>query len=159
MDKPDVILPTPEFLAKHSVEEVETRQAGKKRIRVTDQLWIDYYLKHNHINHHQYNAAQRLLALYRAAGRAQRMTGKMEWTPPSSNTSMSDYSADSFADFQKVVRRMGRESFRCVEDVVLHDMSAAEWARKNGRNPKAAPEILRICLDDLEYAFKHLNCR
>jgi len=42
---------------------------------------------------------------------------------------------------------------------VLHDLSAAEWARKHGRNPKAAPEILRVCLDDLEYAFKHLNDR
>jgi len=157
--KSDVILPTPEFLAKHSIEEVETRQAGKKRIRVTDQLWIDYYLKHNHINAHQHAAAEQLLHLYRAAGRTQRMTGKMEWVPPSSNSSMTEYASDCFADFQKVVRRMGRESFGCVEDVVLHDMSAAEWARKNGRNPKAAPEILRVCLDDLEYAFKHLNDR
>ena len=159
MNKKDVILPTPEFLAKHSIEEVETRQAGKKRIRVTDQLWIDYYLKHRHINVHQHAAAEQLLRLYRQAGRAQRMTGKMEWTPPSSNTDISEYSADCFADFCKVARRMGRESFGCVEDVVLHDLSAAEWARKNGRNPKAAPEILRVCLDDLEYAFKHLNDR
>lgn len=159
MDKPDVILPTPEFLAKHSVEEVETRQAGKKRIRVTDQLWIDYYLKHKYISSHQHAAAEHLLRIYRAAGRVQRMTGKMEWTPPSSNTNMTEHASDSFAAFCKIARRMGRESFGCVEDVVLHDMSAAEWARKNGRNPKAAPEILRVCLDDLEYAFKHLNDR
>ena len=36
------IVPTPEFLKKHSVEHIETRVAGKKRMRVTDQLWIDY---------------------------------------------------------------------------------------------------------------------
>lgn len=159
MSEKDVVLPTPEFLAKHSIERVETRQAGKKRIRVTDQLWIDYYLKHNHINHHQWNAATRLMHLYRGASLTQKMTGKMEWTPPSTNTEMSEYAADCFAAFNKVARRMGRESFGCVEDVVIHDISAAEWARKNGRNPKAAPEILRMALDDLEYAFKHLNDR
>ena len=136
MKNKDVVLPTPEFLEKHSIEEVETRQAGKKRIRVTDQLWIDYYLKHNHINHHQHNAAQRLLALYRAAGRAQRMTGKMEWTPPSSNTSMSDYSADSFADFQKVARRMGRE--RALD--VLRMSSCTICLRQSGREKMGATQ-------------------
>lgn len=151
--------PTKEFLNHHSVEIIETRQAGKRRTRVTDQLWIDYYLKHKHIDNHQYAAATRLLSLYRAAGRAQRMTGKMEWTPPSTNNEMTEYASDSFADFIKVARRMGRESYGCVEDVVLHDMSASEWARQKGRNPKAAPEILRMALDDLEYAFNHLNDR
>lgn len=155
----DVILPTPEFLQKHSIEHVETRQAGKKRIRVTDQIWIDYYLKHKHINFYQWDAATRLMHLYRAASRTQNMTGKLEWTPPSSNTDISEYSAECFADFNKIARRMGRESFGCVQDVVIHNKSAAEWARSKNRNPKAAVEILRMALDDLEYAFKHLKDR
>ena len=159
MPDQDAFLPTPEFLSKHSVEEIETRQAGKKRIRVTDQLWIDYYLKHKHIEAYQYAAATRLLALYRAAGRAQKMTGSMEGMPKGSSGEMSERASDAFADFQKIARRMGRESYSCVEEVVLHDRSAADWARQKGRNPKAAPEILRLCLDDLDDAFKRLRDR
>ena len=154
----DIVLPTPEFLAKHTVEEVETRQAGKRRMRVTDQLWIDYYLKHNHINQHQYSAAERLLALYTAAGRTVKMTGNLEALPAGANV-MSDYAADAFADFNKIVRRMGRQSFSCVEAVVLHNMSAAEWARSAGRADRAATELLRLCLDDLEDAFIKLRDR
>lgn len=159
MNDDQKVEPTPEFLAKHSVEEVETRQAGKKRMRVTDQLWIDYYLKHKHIDTAQYFAATRLLALYRAAGRAQKVTGSLDGMPKGGNGEMSDYSADAMADFNRIARRMGRSSFHCVEAVVLHDVSAAEWARNNGRNPKAAPEIFRMALDDLEYAFKRLRDR
>jgi len=152
----DVLLPTPEFLAKHSVEEVETRQAGKRRLRVTDQLWIDYYLKHGHINAHQHAAAEQLLALYNAAGRTVRMSANLD-TMPKGNGGITNYAAEAFADFNKLARRMGRQSFRCVQDVVLHNMSAAEWARSVGRADRAATELLRLCLDDLEYAFKKLG--
>jgi len=159
MPDKDALLPTPEFLAKHSIEEIETRQAGKKRIRVTDQLWIDYYLKHNHIEPYQYAAATRLLALYRAAGRVQKMTGSMEGMPKGGSAEMTERASDAFADFNKIARRMGRESYSCVEEVVLHDRSAADWARQKGRNPKAAPEILRLCLDDLDDAFTKIHSR
>jgi hypothetical protein len=153
------VVPTPEFLEKHSVEHIETRVAGKKRMRVTDQLWIDYYLKHKHIDNAQYLTATRLLALYRAAGRAQKVTGSLDGMPKGGNGDMSDRNANSLADFNRIARRMGANSFSCVESVVLHDISAAEWARINGRNPKAAPEIFRMALDDLEDAFKRLRDR
>ena len=152
----DRMLPTPEFLAKHSVEEVETRQAGKRRMRVTDQLWIDYYLKHGHINRHQHAAAEQLLALYQAAGRTVKMTGNLDALPAGAG-GISNRAADAFADFNKLARRMGRESFRCVQNVVLHNMSAPEWARAAGRADRAATELLRLCLDDLEDAFKKIR--
>ena len=53
--------PTKEFLKHHSVEKIETRKAGQKRTRVTDQRWLDYYLKHGHINNVQFMAGERLL--------------------------------------------------------------------------------------------------
>ena len=51
--------PSAEFLQHHTVERVETAKAGKKRTRVTDQLWIDYYLKHGHIKTHQHLTPRR----------------------------------------------------------------------------------------------------
>ena len=39
------VLPTPEFLTKHEVVEKETKRAGEKLLYVTDQLWIDTYLR------------------------------------------------------------------------------------------------------------------
>ena len=158
MSDPNQLTPTDEFLQHHSVEKVETAKAGKKRTRVTDQLWIDYYLKHGHIKSHQHITAERLLALYRAAGQAQKVTGSLD-ALPSGNAAQSDRSADALMDFFKLKWLMGSEMFGCVQDVVLYDFSAPEWAKRNGRNPKAATEILRMALDSLEDSFKRLHDR
>lgn len=157
MSEKDALLPTAEFLRHHTVEQVETRKAGKKRTRVTDQRWIDYYRKHQHISVVQHMTAERLLALYRAAGRAQKVTGAMDGMPKGAGGEVSDYSAMALMDYFKLKWLMGSESFSCVEDVVVHDYSAPEWARKHNRNPKAATEILRMSLDHLEEAFKNLR--
>tara|TARA_S200002703_G_scaffold143321_1_gene136295 strand:- start:195 stop:698 length:504 start_codon:yes stop_codon:yes gene_type:complete len=154
----DRLEPSDEFLQHHTVEKIETTKAGKKRTRVTDQLWIDYYLKHGHIKSHQHITAERLLALYRAAGQAQKVTGSLD-ALPSGNAAQSDRSADALMDFFKLKWLMGEEMFGCVQDVVLYDFSAPEWAKRNGRNPKAATEILRLALDSLEDAFKRLHDR
>jgi len=149
--------PTPEFLQHHSVEQIETSKAGKKRTRVTDQRWIDYYLKHGHIDVHQFNAAERLMALYRAAGRGQKVTVSLTGLPMGGQGDLSEYSATALMDFFKLRWLMGKETFTCVQDVVLHDYSAPDWAKRNGRNPKAATEILRMSLDHLEDSFKRLR--
>jgi len=158
MSDPNQLTPTDEFLQHHTVEKVETAKAGKKRTRVTDQLWIDYYLKHRHIQPHQHITAERLLALYRAAGQAQKVTGNLD-ALPTGNAAQSDRSADALMDFFKLKWLMGSEMFGCVQDVVLYDYSAPAWAKRNGRNPKAATEILRMALDSLEDAFKRLHDR
>ena len=158
MSDPNQLTPTDEFLQHHSVEKVETAKAGKKRTRGTDQLWIDYYLKHRHIQPHQHLTAERLLALYRAAGQAQKVTGSLD-AMPKGDAAQSDRSADAQMDFFKLKWLMGEEMFGCVQDVVLYDFSAPEWAKRNGRNPKAATEILRMALDSLEDSFKRLHDR
>lgn len=157
MSEDNRVDPTNEFLRHHSVEKIETRQAGQKRTRVTDQRWIDYYLKHNHITPVQHMAADRLLALYRAAGRSQKITGSLDGLPKGSGGDMSEYSANALMDYFKLKWLMGTDSFECVEDIVIHDFSAPEWAKKNSRNPKAATEILRMSLDHLDEAFKNLR--
>lgn len=151
--------PNEHFLKHHSVERVETRKAGEKRIRVTDQRWVDYYLKHGVIDHHQHLSAERLLALYRSAGRTQKVTGSWDLMPSGSSQNTSESSALALKDYFKLKWLMGAEYFGCVEAVVIEDYSAPEWARAKGRNPKAAPEILKMALTDLEDAFKRLHSK
>lgn len=151
--------PTDEFLQHHSVERVDTAKAGQKRTRVTDQRWMDYYFKHNHITKLQYDTAEMLLALYRAAGRSQKITGNLDSMPSATSSDISEYSANALQDYFKIKWLMGSFAFKCVEDIVIYDYSAPEWAKLNGRNPKAATEIFRMCLDDLNDAFKRLRDR
>ena len=125
---------------------------------VTDQLWIDIYFKKNVINYDQYQTAQRLLGLYMASGRNQKLTASLtDQVLGNSLTGDYDKSEVAMMDFIKVARRMGRRSFSIVQDVVLHNFSAKDWAIKNSRNVKASAEILRLSLDDLEDAFKKLS--
>jgi hypothetical protein len=158
LPKEERVLPTPEFLQKHEVVEKETKRAGEKLLYVTDQLWIDTYFKKGVISYDQYQTAQRLLGLYMASGRNQKLTATL--SDRLGGTSLSgDYDRSEVAmmDFIKVARRMGKRSFSIVQDVVLHNYSAKEWAIKNRRNEKASAEILRLSLDDLEDAFKKLS--
>jgi hypothetical protein len=93
-----------------------------------------------------------------ASGRNQKLTATL-----SDKVVGKDLSGDfdraevAMMDFIKVARRMGKRSFSIVQDVVLHNYSAKEWAIKNRRNEKASAEILRLSLDDLEDAFKKLS--
>ena len=154
----EIVLPTPEFLQKHEVIEKPTKIAGEKLLYVTDQLWIDIYFKKNVINYDQYQTAQRLLGLYMASGRNQKLTASLtDQVLGNSLTGDYDKSEVAMMDFIKVARRMGRRSFSIVQDVVLHNFSAKDWAIKNSRNVKASAEILRLSLDDLEDAFKKLS--
>jgi len=156
--KEERVLPTPEFLKKHEVVEKETKRAGEKLLYVTDQLWIDTYFKKGVIDYDQYQTAQRLLGLYMASGRNQKLTATLSDQVVGKDLSNDfDRAEVAMMDFIKVARRMGKRSFSIVQDVVLHNYSAKEWAIKNSRNEKASAEILRLSLDDLEDAFKKLS--
>lgn len=158
LPKEERVLPTPEFLQKHEVIEKPTKRAGEKILYVTDQLWIDTYFKKGVIDYDQYQTAQRLLGLYMASGRNQKLTASLtDQVAGISLTGDYDRSEVAMMDFIKVARRMGKRSFSIVQDVVLHNFSAKEWAIKNSRNEKASAEILRLSLDDLEDAFKKLS--
>ena len=152
------VLPTPEFLKKHEVIEKPTNRAGEKRLYVTDQLWIDTYYKKDVISYDQYMTGQRLLALFKKAGRVQKVT--MSFDKERIETGYSEtfnFSSEAFSDYNKLKRLMGSRSFDCVQDVICFNLSAKEWAIKNSRNVKASAEIFRLSLDDLADAFKSLQ--
>ena len=157
LPKEERVLPTPEFLKKHEVIEKPTKIAGQKILYVTDQLWIDTYFKKKVIDFNQYQTAQRLLGLYMASGRNQKLTASLTDQVVGNDLSKDyDRSEVAMMDFIKVARRMGKRSFSIVQDVVLHNYSAKEWAIKNRRNIKASAEILRLSLDDLQDAFEKI---
>ena len=157
LPKEERVLPTPEFLKKHEVIEKPTKIAGQKILYVTDQLWIDTYFKKKVIDFNQYQTAQRLLGLYMASGRNQKLTATLSDQVVGNDLSRDyDRSEVAMMDFIKVARRMGKRSFSVVQDVVLHNYSAKEWAIKNRRNIKASAEILRLSLDDLQDAFEKI---
>ena len=113
--------------------------------------------KHKHITQHQFIAAEQMLALYRAAGGPQKVTVSLETLPGASAGDQSERGANALMDYFKLKRLMGTELFACAQEVVVYDCSAPEWARRHGRNPKAATEIMRIAFDALEDAFKNLR--
>ena len=92
-----------------------------------------------------------------ASGRNQKLTASLTDQVVGNDLSKDyDRSEVAMMDFIKVARRMGKRSFSVVQDVVLHNYSAKEWAIKNRRNIKASAEILRLSLDDLQDAFEKI---
>jgi len=152
------VLPTPEFLKKFDVEERQTERAGERRLYVTNQLWIDTYLKKGIIDYSQHLTAQKLLNLFRRAGRHQKVTMTFTKEPLLKGGEKGlNLDEGAFSDYNKLQRLMGRQSFSICRDVVCFNLSAKEWAIKNRRNIKASAEVFRISLDDLADAFKDLG--
>ena len=152
------ILPTPEFLDKFDVEEKQTERAGERRMYVTNQLWIDTYYKKGIIDYSQHLTAQKLLSLFRRAGRHQKvtMTFTKEIIQKGAERGL-NLDEGAFSDYNKLRSLMGKNSFSICQDVVCFNLSAKEWAEKNRRNVKASAELFRISLDDLADAFKELK--
>lgn len=152
------ILPTPEFLKKFDVEEKQTERAGERRLYVTNQLWIDTYFKKGIIDYSQHLTAQKLLALFRRAGRHQKVTMTFTKEPVLKGSERGlNLDEGAFSDYNKLQQLMGRQSFSICRDVVCYNLSAKDWAIKNRRNVKASAEVFRISLDDLADAFKDLG--
>ena len=156
--KTERVLPTPEFLDKFDVEEKQTEKAGERRMYVTNQLWIDTYYKKGIIDYSQHLTAQKLLSLFRRAGRHQKvtMTFTKEIIQKGAERGL-NLDEGAFSDYNKLRSLMGRNSFSICQDVVCFNLSAKEWAEKNRRNVKASAELFRISLDDLADAFKELK--
>ena len=156
--KTERVLPTPEFLDKFDVEEKQTERAGERRMYVTNQLWIDTYYKKGIIDYSQHLTAQKLLSLFRRAGRHQKvtMTFTKEIIQKGAERGL-NLDEGAFSDYNKLRSLMGKNSFSICQDVVCFNLSAKEWAEKNRRNVKASAELFRISLDDLADAFKELK--
>ena len=158
--KVEKVLPTPEFLSKYEVVEEETQRAGQKRMRVVNQRWIDIYYRKNVISRNNYHYAERLHHIWEGTGLRMSVTTQLKpIIGGTDNKDISDFAAACFADYNKIARLMGNITFDIIRSVVIENNSASDWARKTRRSKKAAPELLRIALDELEDVFKNLNSK
>ena len=106
------ILPTPEFLDKFDVDEKQTERAGERRMYVTNQLWIDTYYKKGIIDYSQHLTAQKLLSLFRRAGRHQKVTMTFTKEPIQKGAERGlNLDEGAFSDYNKLRSLMGKNSF------------------------------------------------
>ncbi len=156
--KTEKVLPTPEFLSKFDVVEENTDKAGQKRMRVTNQRWLDIYLKKDVISFENFMAANRLYSIWEGAGFRQSVTIKYDpLLVGYSNSDMSERQSACIADYNKISDKMGKITFSILRAVIIENYSASDWARINRRAKKAAPEFLRIALDELVDVFKNFK--
>ena len=158
INKTEKVLPTPEFLDKVDVIEEDTERAGQKRMRVTNQRWLDIYLKKDVITYEHFMAASRLYSIWSAAGFRQSVTIKYDpLLVGYSSSDMSERQSACIADYNKIADKMGKITFSILRAVVIENYSASDWARYNKRAKKAAPEFFRIALDELVDVFKNFK--
>lgn len=156
--KTEKVLPTPEFLKKFDVIEEKTQKAGEVRMRVTNQRWVDVYLKKKVITYAHYIYAERFHSIWEGAQFRGSVTSTLKQVM-SGNTKaeMTERQASCIADYNKISRRMGKITFDILRSVVIENLSASDWARINNRQKKAAPELFRVALDELEDVFRDLK--
>lgn len=151
------VLPTPERGQHNRIETQETRKAGKLVRRVVDGTSLDYYLRHKIITLEQHDAGTRLYSLWRQAGLEQRITSRLSDMPAGTGDGMaSERAAHAFTDIKKLHREMGGHLYAIAADIACHNLMATEWAEKNGKSKRAAPDLMRLALDALVDAFKRL---
>lgn len=153
--KTERVLPTPEFLKKFDVIEEKTDRAGEKRMRITNQRWIDVYLKKKVITYAHFLHAERFHYIWEGSQFRGSVTSTLKpVVSGNSKAEMSQKQASCIADYNKISRSMGKITFDLLRAVVIENWSASEWARHNGRQKKAAPELFRLALDELEDVFR-----
>ena len=156
--KTERVLPTPEFLQKFDVVEQKTDRAGETRMRVTNQTWLDIYLKKEVITYAHFIHAQRFHSIWEGAQfRGSVTTTLKPVMSGNSKAEMTQRQAACVADYNKIARSMGKITFDILRAVIIDNWSASDWARRNKRAKKAAPELFRIALDELEDVFKNFR--
>lgn len=151
------VLPTHERGQHNEIVTQETRKAGKLVRRVIDGTSLDYYLRHKIITLEQHDAGIRLYSLWRQSGLEQRITSRLSDMPAGTGDGMaSERAAHAFTDLKKLYREMGHHLYGIAADICCHGLMASEWAERNGKSKRAAPDLMRLALDALVDAFKRL---
>ena len=130
-------------------EYVENKAGSPKRRRVTTQTPLDRYFNRDQISQRAYEAGMKFYALHRRGVGTQRVTGKYSPAVGKSNAEMSDGQAHAFTEFAKAQREIGRQLNSCAYDVCIVGISAADWAKAHGGDPKGGILVLRLALDAL----------
>ena len=90
------------------------------------------------IDYSQHLTAQKLLSLFRRAGRHQKVTMTFTKEPIQKGAERGlNLDEGAFSDYNKLRSLMGRNSFSICQDVVCFNLSAKEWARKKPQKRKS----------------------
>ena len=126
----------------------ETMQAGQRRARVHSQTMIDRYLQRGQITRRQFDAAEKLHALWRAAGSAQgvvatygiRIKGRGD---------LSERQSILRAEVTKTLSRLGSRLASVLVHVCLCDDAAGDWGERHRGKATDGIALLRLALDTL----------
>ena len=130
------------------VELEETIEAGVRRARVRNQTIMDRYLLREQVSRRQYDAGQRLYAVWRASGRASltisnyglRIIGSAE---------MTDHQAVLRSDLAEALRAVGPRLSSILTHVCLCDEPAGNWGERHRGKASDGIAVLRLALDSL----------
>ena len=134
-------------------ENVDKRLGSPKRMRVTVQTPLDRYYSREQINRRQFEAGMKLYALWRRAGRAQKLTASYDANIVAGTRGNDEQGHDAFSDYLAALRTIGKDLSDVAQWVVVEGASANEWAKEQGHDPKGGIVALRLCLDALGDVF------
>ena len=126
----------------------ETMQAGQRRARIHNQTMMDRYLQRGQVSRRQFDAAERLHSLWRAAGSAQgvvatygiRIKGRGD---------LSERQGVLRAEVTRTLSRLGSRLASVLVHVCLCDEAAGEWGERHRGKATDGIAVLRLALDTL----------
>lgn len=169
---PEVVLPTPEFAAKNTLESVKT-DLGNHTLRVCDKRPIDKYHRlylidadrglgehyRRGINEEQFRAADRFSNNFERS--FPRMSMPLASVRVQSSVNVALYPVESIMEaihrHAQLMKELSKQSQRIVEVVCCHESSLTEYEQAQGWRKGYGMTRLREALDELAEAFGRLG--
>tara|TARA_R100001463_G_scaffold60475_1_gene113006 strand:- start:99 stop:611 length:513 start_codon:yes stop_codon:yes gene_type:complete len=150
---------TPERLKKADAEDARFERTGKelgakKRLRIVNQMPLDRYYTRQQINRRQYEAGKLLYSIWYRAGQSQRIASNYAAVIVDGGSGDSQGAGEAFSEYIRALRYVGVDLSKVAQWVVIEGMSANDWAKEKGHDPKGGIVALRLCLDGLGDYFK-----
>jgi hypothetical protein len=127
-------------------ERTSKQLGSKKRLRITNQTPLDRLHSRQQINQRQFDAGQRIYALWYKAGKLQRLTANYNAVIVDGGKA-EESAGEAEAEYNAALKSVGRDLAAVLRWVCIHGSAPNEWAKENGHNPKSGVAVLRVALD------------
>jgi len=128
-------------------ERTSKKLGSKKRLRITQQTPLDRMFSRQQITQRQFDAGQRLYAVWRKAGQSQRVTANYESNVVDGGPGSGETAGEAFSEYLAALRSVGRDLAGVLQWVVIQGSAPSEWAEQNGHAPKGGIVAVRLALD------------
>lgn len=129
-------------------ERTDKRLGGPKRMRITTQTPLDRYYQREQISRRQFEAGEKLYALWRRAGRSQRLVSNYDAVIVDGSSPTQTH-GEAFSDYIAILRDLGQDMGKVAMWVCCEGMNANEAATQLNHDPRGGITLLRITLDGL----------